>query len=222
MLPCKPSRWRIRVFARRNRYGRAGRRRLSRPASGRARSSFSDESSASWHEWQFGRLCIDTATTQRSAETGTHEFDIDDLKRVLASLQIALMQGPQEHTLFNRAQNWVRMNASNLPIGTQKQVRFGPAHANFGCFSRRNGYASPETAQISTVPVDFLWITLWTTPCCPRRNGNGLCAEAGTVSRRSGYANTQNQVRPFAESGTKSPPKPSADKALRGAYTVYL
>jgi len=87
---------------------------------------------------------------------------------------------------------------------------------------RRNGYALAKADRIVRLSPFFLWITLWTTWCCPRRFRYAQRAEAGTVSRRSGYAIAQNLVRPFAESGSVYPSEPSADKALRAAYTVYL
>lgn len=67
-----------------------------------------------------------------------------------------------------------------------------------------------------------LWITLWTTQCCPRRFRYGGRAEAGTVSRRIEYGPTQNLVRRAAESGSVWALKPSGDNALRELYTVYL
>lgn len=110
---------------------------------------------------------------------------------------------------------------NHAETGTHRLSRNGCSRPD-GRFPRRNGYAGKERRSRTAREGRFLWITLWTTQCCPRRFRYGRCAEAGPVSRRSGYAVSQNRVRTSAESSTVLPPKPRPAKALRVAYTVYL
>ena len=221
-----PSLWPIRVFTRRNRYGatRAARRRAPKPHGLVQVSAMKVLPPLHFQR----RTCNASPDTARQARR-RNRYARNSGEWNEAGTRF-LANGERKR------QRGIKNAHSVADLGTHACLRTALIHAETGtllplpsrssrksrAIARRNGYASAKKHQAASRHTCFLWITLWITRCCSRRFRYAPCAEAGTVSRRSGYAPTQNLVRDYAESGSVYPSKRSAGKALRGAYTVYL
>ncbi|CAJ0790502.1 hypothetical protein LMG18090_02566 [Ralstonia mannitolilytica] len=205
------------------RFARTGQdRSAARPIVG----SFSDESCEDGAAAPYSAMLHRPCAASHVRRNGYADVPSNSIEACTRSSANRKSMRPPKSPVRSSPQIWVRTQVAPHHRTTQKQVRTGlpdtAAAAPMDAFHAETGTLAQERRPRTAGEGRFLWITLWTTQCCPRRFRYGRCAEAGTVSRRSGYAVTQNRVRRSAESSTVLPHKPRRGKALRVPYTVYL